>query len=100
MNDYKFCASVCQQLLDLNYISAWRKLLDLGNCTDFEDYEFRLKCLWFSLNNAPNDLLEDILTQIHLVKIQILNSKMSSLIPTHEEEENEDEFTDEIPAVS
>ncbi|XP_015606385.1 neuroblastoma-amplified sequence [Cephus cinctus] len=97
--DYDVCTSTCQQLIDNNYSLAWRTCMNLGYCEDFQDLKFRQKCLWFAMNNCPDDLLEETLKQKHLLEIQILHKDLQNWMPECDESfatgaDSEDEFTD------
>ena len=106
VKDYNSCASACQQLIDSNYLPAWKTVLNLGYCDNFEDLKFRKKCLWFTMNNGPVDLLEESLKQIHLLEIQILHKNLQNWMPINEAEdfgneiESDDEFTDAMTTVN
>ena len=106
ISDYSACASTCQQLIDANYHSAWKIMQQLGFCDNFQDLEFRQKCLTFSMCHGPNDYLEKTLEQMHLLEIQILNKSLEQWMESHTVQnfegsgESDDEFTDAMTTVS
>lgn len=89
------------------YIPAWTVTLDLGFSEDYEDLKIKQKCLWFAINNGPNDILSKALDQIHLIEIQTLHKNLELWIPPGEpndlndtdDADSEDEFIDALTTV-
>ncbi|XP_036139993.1 neuroblastoma-amplified sequence isoform X2 [Monomorium pharaonis] len=100
--DYNICAMICMQLAENNYLSAWEICLNLGCCDSYQDFKIRQKCLWFAINNGPNDILSNALEHTHLLKIQMLHKDLELWMPSaefeslknEESDTSEDDFTD------
>ncbi|KAF7386326.1 hypothetical protein HZH68_013458 [Vespula germanica] len=99
VHDYNTCASTCQQLMQINYIPIWTVVFELGCSENFRDLQTRKKCLWFAINNGPNDILIKALECVHLIEVQILHENLQLWMPNDisedlDEIESEDEFID------
>ncbi|KAK2578040.1 hypothetical protein KPH14_008457 [Odynerus spinipes] len=100
VHDYNICAITCQQLMQTNYVPIWAIVFELGCSEDFRNLQTRRKCLWFAINNGPNDILIKALEYMHLIEMQILHENLQLWMPTDvsedifDENESEDEFTD------
>ncbi|XP_012278109.1 neuroblastoma-amplified sequence isoform X2 [Orussus abietinus] len=102
VKDYITCASTCQLLMDANFFPAWKTVLSLAYCEEYEELKFRQKCMCFVMSSGPNEILEDILKQWHLIEIQILSASLQDWMPSSEgesfdnETESDDEFIDAV----
>ncbi|XP_020298354.1 neuroblastoma-amplified sequence-like [Pseudomyrmex gracilis] len=76
--DYTACATICIQLAENSYISAWEICLNLGCCNNYRDLKVRKKCLWFAINNGPSDILSTALEHVHLIEFQMLDKNLES----------------------
>ncbi|KAL6266607.1 hypothetical protein P5V15_003452 [Pogonomyrmex californicus] len=94
IEDYTTCATICVQLAQNNYLSAWEICLNLGRCDNYQDLKIRQKCLWFAINNGPNDILGNALEHVHLLEIQMLHKNLEMWMPSAEFESLKDEESD------
>ncbi|XP_014605991.1 PREDICTED: neuroblastoma-amplified sequence-like isoform X1 [Polistes canadensis] len=98
VHDYTTCAATCQQLMQINYVPIWAVVFELGCTENFRDLQTRRKCLWFAINNGPNDILIKALEYAHLIEVQILHENLQLWMPNISEDldeiESEDEFID------
>ncbi|XP_039307563.1 neuroblastoma-amplified sequence isoform X2 [Solenopsis invicta] len=92
--DYNTCATICIQLAENNYLPAWEICLNLGCCDNYQDLKIRQKCLWFAINNGPNDILGNALEHTHLLRIQMLHKDLELWMPSAEFESLKDEESD------
>ncbi|KYN08466.1 Neuroblastoma-amplified sequence [Cyphomyrmex costatus] len=92
--DYNTCATICMQLAENNYLSAWEICLNLGRCDNYQDLKIRQKCLWFAVNNGPCDILGNVLEHIYLLEIQMLHKNLKLWMPVTEFENLKDEESD------
>ncbi|KZC12834.1 PREDICTED: neuroblastoma-amplified sequence-like [Dufourea novaeangliae] len=90
VKDFSVCATICQQLMQNNYVPAWSVAFDLGCCEGYDDLKTRQKCLWFAINKGPNDILNKALDQIHLIEIQMLHKDLELWIPPDEPDNRND----------
>lgn len=105
--DYNICATICMQLAENNYLPVWEICLNLGRCDNYGDLKVRQKCLWFAINNGPNDILGNALEHMHLLKIQMLHKDLELWMPSaefeslkdEESDTSEDDFTDAMTTV-
>lgn len=105
--DYNTCAMICSQLMNNNYLSAWEICLNLGRCDNYLDLKVKQKCLWFAINNGPNDILGNALEHMHLLEIQMLHKNLELWMPSaefeslkdEESDTSEDDFTDAMTTV-
>lgn len=95
MKDYNFSSSVLQQIMKNNYQGAWSVALDLANCDDYNDLQFRRNCIWFVINNGPSEMIETLMKRANLLQVQILNNDLEKWLPPENEVfDNEEENTD------
>ncbi|XP_057318854.1 NBAS subunit of NRZ tethering complex-like [Microplitis mediator] len=109
--DYEIATSTCQKLIDSSYFHAWKIIQTLGCADDFSDFDFKQKCLAFTLTYGPNEILEETLRQMHLLEIQVLNKNLEDWksvnvysenyegendlnIDAGEDDDDDDDFTD------
>jgi len=79
----------------------------LGCCNNYQDLKIKQKCLWFSINNGPGDILGNALEHVHLIEIQMLHKNLELWMPSaefegskdEESDDSEDDFTDAMTTV-
>lgn len=91
--------------MQINYVPVWTVVFELGCTENFRDLQTRRKCLWFAINNGPNDILIKALECVHLIEVQILHENLQLSMPNDisedlDEIESEDEFIDAMTTVS
>ncbi|CAD6224651.1 GSCOCG00005485001-RA-CDS [Cotesia congregata] len=93
--DYDIATSTCQKLIDSSYFPAWKIIQTLGCADDFNDLNFRQKCLAFTLTYGPSEILEDTLRQMHLLEIQVLNKNLEDWKSINEFSDNYEDKNDQ-----
>jgi hypothetical protein len=58
VEDYHFCAEICQQLISKSHIVGWQVVQKLGQCQKFDNHQLRCDLLAFSLLYCPTDMIE------------------------------------------
>lgn len=58
MEDYHFCAEICQQLISKCHTIGWQVVQKLGQCQKFDNYQLRCDLLAFALLYCPMEVIE------------------------------------------
>jgi hypothetical protein len=58
VEDYHFCAEICQQLISKSHTIGWQVVQKLGQCQKFDNYQLRCDLLAFALLYCPIDVIE------------------------------------------
>jgi hypothetical protein len=58
VEDYQFCAEICQQLISKSHTIGWQVVQKLGQCQKFDNHQLRCDLLAFAVLYCPMDVIE------------------------------------------
>ncbi|PNF41038.1 hypothetical protein B7P43_G08226, partial [Cryptotermes secundus] len=96
VEDYHFCAEICQQLITKSHTIGWQVVQKLGQCQKFDNYQLRCDLLAFALLYCPMDMIELLINSRSFLQVQLLNDMIYSQMKHDTEATDEEEFADAL----